>query len=267
MTTGTTPTAPSRRVTAIGESELYARGAATLLASWKEYARGSSGAALLRLSGVAAAVFPREPERGLYNNALLDRDLGAAGRTAAVDAMEAAYSAAGIERYAAWVHETDEGMRGELGARGYMLDESTLVMGMSLDDIALPRPDLDLRKSDWSEYLGILGLPAGCSAALTRPPSTSSSPAWASRTSPPRWPSITTATVACSTWDPRGGTPPRARHRAHGAPRARRGSARLLDSEPSVDGDGRARLRGGRFPRPRPVPRVRARRDGAQSSL
>jgi hypothetical protein len=53
--------------------------------------------------------------------------------------MEAAYSSAGIERYAAWVHESDEGIRGELIARGYTLDETTRAMGMPLDDIALPR--------------------------------------------------------------------------------------------------------------------------------
>jgi hypothetical protein len=42
----------------------------------------------LRLDGVAAAVFPAEPERGVYNNALLARDLGAGARAAAVAAME-----------------------------------------------------------------------------------------------------------------------------------------------------------------------------------
>ncbi len=55
------------------------------LASWDEYARGSPGGALLRLNGVAAAVFPDEPERGVYNNALLGRDLGAAERATAVE--------------------------------------------------------------------------------------------------------------------------------------------------------------------------------------
>jgi hypothetical protein len=60
---------------------------------------------------VPAAVFPDEPERAVYNNALLDRDLGATERAPAVDAMETALPAVGIERYAAWVHESDEGMR------------------------------------------------------------------------------------------------------------------------------------------------------------
>jgi hypothetical protein len=47
------------RMAPITDSDLYARGAATLLASWEEYAGGSSRAALLHRNGVAAAVFPR----------------------------------------------------------------------------------------------------------------------------------------------------------------------------------------------------------------
>jgi len=151
-------------VTQITDFDLYAHGAATLLASWEQYARGSSGAALVRRSGVAPAVFPTEPERSVYNNALLDRDLGATQRVTAVDAMEAAYSAGGIDRYAAWVHESDEGMRSELSARGYTLDASTRAMGMSLTDVPLSPPELDLGQSDWAEYLEylrVLGLPAG----------------------------------------------------------------------------------------------------------
>jgi hypothetical protein len=126
---------------------LYIRGAATLLASWEEYARGSAGAALERRNGVWAAVFPTEPERAVYNNALLDRDLGPTERAAAVDAMEEAYNSAGIDRYAGWVHESDEGMRAELSSRGFTLDDSTRAMGMSLDDISLALPEGDQRRS------------------------------------------------------------------------------------------------------------------------
>lgn len=151
-------------MTQLTDFDLYTRGAATLLASWEQYARGSSGAALVRLSGVAAAVFPTEPERSVYNNALLDRDLGAAERVTAVDAMEAAYSTGGIDRYAAWAHESDEGMRSELSARGYTLQESTRAMGMSLENVPRSRPELDLGRLDWADYLEhlrALGLPAG----------------------------------------------------------------------------------------------------------
>ena len=130
----------SHRATRVTDDELYLRGSETLLASWAQYARGSTGAALHRLSGVAAAVFPKEPERAVYNNALLDRDLGRTERAAAVDEMVAAYRSAGIDRYAAWVHESDEGMRAELSGRGYAIAESTRAMGMSLEAISLTLP-------------------------------------------------------------------------------------------------------------------------------
>jgi GNAT superfamily N-acetyltransferase len=152
----------------VTDDDLYVRGAATLLASWEEYARGSVGAALRRLNGVSAAVFPSAPERAVYNNALLDRDLGPADRMAAVDAMEAAYRSAGVDRYAAWVHESDAGLRAELNSRGYALEECTRVMGMSLSDIPLALPEVELGPPDWAEYLRIMGVPAGLLSAADR---------------------------------------------------------------------------------------------------
>ena len=143
------------------DNDLYIRGAATLLASWEQYARGSAGAALNRLNGVSAAVFPSEPERAVYNNALLERDLGPTERAAAVIAMDAAYDSAGVDRYAAWVHESDEGMRAELSSRGYTLDESTRAMGMSLDPVSVALPEVELAPPDWAEHLRIIGVPAG----------------------------------------------------------------------------------------------------------
>lgn len=146
------------------DHQLYARGAATLLASWEEYARGSALAAVRRLDGVAAAVFPSEPERGVYNNALLDRDLGPAERQAAIDAMESAYQSRGVDRYAAWVHESDEGMRAALTGRGYTIQESTRAMGMWLDDVRVAPPEIELGPLDWPaylDYLEIVGVPAG----------------------------------------------------------------------------------------------------------
>jgi GNAT superfamily N-acetyltransferase len=143
--------------------DLYGRGAATLLASWEEYARGSAGAALERLNGVSAAVFPTEPERAVYNNALLDRDLGRAERAAAIDAMDEPCRSAGVDRYAAWVHESDKGMRAELSGRGYTIEESTRAMGMSLDEISLARPEVEFGPLDWAEYaehLERVGVPA-----------------------------------------------------------------------------------------------------------
>ena len=148
-------------MTVLTDADLYRRGAETLLASWEEYARGATGAAVQRSPGVAIAVFPNAPERAVYNNALLERDLAAAVRADALDAMEAAYAAAGVPCFAAWVHESDEAMRGDLTRRGYTPDESTRAMGMALDDIRLPRPEIELGPPDWLEYLRIIGVPPG----------------------------------------------------------------------------------------------------------
>jgi hypothetical protein len=143
------------------DADLYRRGIATLLASWKEYARAAAGAAVMRLPGVAAAVFPEGPEREVYNNAVLDRGLAPAPLEDAVGAMEAAYSAAGIDRFAAWVHETEAATAAELGRRGYTLAETTRAMGMELGSIPLPRPQIELGPPDWAEYLRIGELPPG----------------------------------------------------------------------------------------------------------
>jgi GNAT superfamily N-acetyltransferase len=113
---------------------------------------------------VAAAVFPSDPERAVYNNALLDRNLGPAERAATVDAMAAVYESAGVDHYAAWVHESDEGMRAELSSRGYTIEESTRAMGMSLDDISPALAEVDLGPLDWPDYLEclqIVGAPVG----------------------------------------------------------------------------------------------------------
>ena len=141
------------------DAELYLRGRDTLLASWEAYARGATGAALHRLPGVAAAVFPHEPERAVYNNALLDRDLGAE-RTRRRPGRHGGRVRRGRRtRFAAWVHESDEPMRAELEQRGYTLDTTTRAMGMALDDIAVPRPQIPLRPARWLEYLTMERLP------------------------------------------------------------------------------------------------------------
>jgi len=148
-------------MTEFSDAELYLRGTETLVASWEAYARGAAGAAVQRTPGVASAVFPHEPERSVYNNALLERGLAAAERADALDAMEAAYAAAGVTRFAAWVHESDTAMRGDLERRGYTLDMSTRAMGMALGAIRLPRSELELDSPDWIGYLRLLGLPPG----------------------------------------------------------------------------------------------------------
>jgi ribosomal protein S18 acetylase RimI-like enzyme len=66
-----------------------------------------------------------------------------------------------VARFAAWVHEGDGPMRGELERRAYSLDEATRAMGMALDEVRLPRPAIELGPPDWLECMRILGLPPG----------------------------------------------------------------------------------------------------------
>ena len=132
----------------------------TATACWAAFAAARTGADLHRLEHVAVAVFPDDPERAIYNNAILDRGLSRAERAAALDAMEELYAETGVERFAAWVHETDQAMHGELRRRGYAVDTMTRAMGMPLDDVSVPRPGIELAAAEWREHLRLTGVPA-----------------------------------------------------------------------------------------------------------
>jgi len=143
---------------------LHERGMATAIACWEHFAASTEDASVTRAPGVAAAVFPSGPERAVYNNAVLGRDLGHAERAAAVAAMEDAYRAAAVHGFAAWVHETDVPMIEELERRDYRCAESTRSMGMSLQELIVPSPDVDAGRPTWPEYQEFLvrvGVPAG----------------------------------------------------------------------------------------------------------
>ena len=143
------------------DADLYSRGTATLVAAWEEDARGATGAALRRHPGVAAAVFPHEPEHSFYNNALLGRGLSVLDRMGALEAMEAAYATAGVDRFAAWVHESDRPMQHDLERRGYRLKTTTRAMGMVLGETRLPPPRTELAPPDWHEHLRLIQVPPG----------------------------------------------------------------------------------------------------------
>jgi GNAT superfamily N-acetyltransferase len=152
------------RSPAWAENDLYQRGLATLLASWDVDARDAAGAELILSDGFAAAVFPNEPERSFYNNVLLRRGLNRAGRRQAIEAIESVYADAGVDSYAAWAHESDGPLRVELSGSGYRLEETTRMMGMSLDDLESKPSEFDVERIDWPRYLDFLaseGVPDG----------------------------------------------------------------------------------------------------------
>ncbi len=145
----------------ISDQDLYRRGARTAVACWAEYARTTPAATVHRLPGIDVGVFPEGPERGVFNNAIVEHGLTGVARSAAVDAAARAYAEAGVTSYAVWVHESDLAMRDELTGRGYVHQETTWAMGLSLDERGAPPPAIDLGPDDWMEYLRILELPPG----------------------------------------------------------------------------------------------------------
>jgi GNAT superfamily N-acetyltransferase len=144
-----------------GDQEaLYERQAATLVASWRAYAAGSPAATVVTADGVSAGIFPVGPERRVFNNALLERGMGAQRRTAAIAEMRHLYREAGIEQYAAWVHEADGGLVAQLASSDYRFDSSTRIMAMSLDALP-PEPGIELGEGSWQECLRVMDLPEG----------------------------------------------------------------------------------------------------------
>lgn len=145
----------------ISAGELRERQLRTLVASWSRNATGSRGATVHGEDGARICVFPAHPERDVYNNALVDRDLTTTLVSRAVDAIERHYSEASIDAYAVWSHESDSVTRAELKARGYRYDTSTRAMAMCLNQIAVPRPEIEVGRGGWPDYLRANDLPAG----------------------------------------------------------------------------------------------------------
>jgi GNAT superfamily N-acetyltransferase len=145
---------------------LYERMLATLVGSWERIAEGSEGASVDRVEGGVLALFPSGPERLFYNNAVLDRSLDRRAAAGAAEEILAAYAEAGIDRYAVWAHESEQPTLAELESRGLHVDTTTRAMAMSLDEIAVPRPAIDLAPSDWDEYLRVIELPEGTLASV-----------------------------------------------------------------------------------------------------
>ncbi len=141
---------------------------ANLLGTWTRIAEGTQGATVERLPGAAIAVFPAGPERAFYNNAVLARDLDGPRAAEAGAATVRAYQDAGVDRYAIWAHESEEAANAEMRRRGFRVDTTTRAMAMSLSDIAVPPPDVELGPPDWDEYLRIIEVPDGLLAGVDR---------------------------------------------------------------------------------------------------
>src|SRR5690349_17198955 len=132
--------------------DLYRRGTETLIASWQAYARAATDAAVHVAPGLAAAVFPHQPESGIYNNVIVEH-------ARALDEAEAIYAAASVTRFAVWVHDSDEATRSAVESRDYVFDSSTRAMAMELAELPPERPPIDVAALAWPDYLAMFDLP------------------------------------------------------------------------------------------------------------
>ena len=186
-------------------------------------------------------MFPDQPERGVYNNAILERDLAAAARIDAIGELEAAYAAAGVTRFAAWVHESDapivpSSSGGDTPSR---LDTGD---GHAARRPPRARPEVALGSTDWDGYLRS----SGC-----RPASSPKADRSAFHLLIARLDGENVATAMAfdhrrdsgiyNVWTLEHARR-RGRHGPHRAPAPRRARARLSDCERAIDRHGRARL-------------------------
>jgi len=149
---------------AFTDDQLYDRMLATLVASWRRVAEGSDGASIDQVPGATVGLFPAGPERGIYNNAVLDRGLDESQAAAAVAAVGRVYADAGVDRYAVWAHDSEPAAIAELAGRGFGVDIWTRAMAMPLDELTVDPPRIELGPSVWAEHLRYLqteGVPDG----------------------------------------------------------------------------------------------------------
>ena len=112
---------------------------------------------MIETDGAAIAIFVHSPDREFLNNAILGRNAG--NLEATLDTVERAYAERGVERYAIWVHESEEAVAGALEVRGYVYDSSTRTMAMPIGDLAaVDTSKLDLIELSPEEFWRVDGL-------------------------------------------------------------------------------------------------------------
>jgi GNAT superfamily N-acetyltransferase len=137
--------------------ELFDRSVATLVQSWAYLATGSPGAEVIENHGAAIAIFVHSPDREFLNNTVLRR--GAGNLDEILDTVGRAYADRGVERYAVWVHESEEAVAGAVKARSYAYDSSTRTMAMPTGDLTeFDTSKLDLVELDLEEFWHVDGL-------------------------------------------------------------------------------------------------------------
>lgn len=138
-------------------AELFDRSVATLACSWTYLAAGSPGAEVIETDDTLIAAFVHSPDREFLNNTLLMQGVSELGRC--LDQVEGVYAERGIERYAVWVHESEDSVAEAVRNRGYRYDTSTRAMAMPIGELAdVDTSKLDVIEPSLEEFWAVDGL-------------------------------------------------------------------------------------------------------------
>jgi GNAT superfamily N-acetyltransferase len=108
---------------------------ATMRSAWRVMAETDPEARWIEQDGIAAAVFPRIPERSVMNSVVYEPGADVAGARAGLDA---AYRGAGVSAWTVWVPENDTATAGALRRAGHRLDASPAAMVLDLAAFEAP---------------------------------------------------------------------------------------------------------------------------------
>jgi GNAT superfamily N-acetyltransferase len=98
-------------------------------------ARGAPDSRTLQLDGATAAITPAAPQRSVLNGVVVE---DFAKLPEQLDAIAAAYDAAGVRAWTVWVPESETEVRELLAARGHKLDATPAAMLLDLDELRDP---------------------------------------------------------------------------------------------------------------------------------
>ena len=104
---------------------------------WSQLAEGSGGSAW-RDDGVVAAIFPRAPERSVFNSVFYE---DGERLLLSLEEIASAYDDAGVNAWTVWVPEGDERTAAGLAAAGHALDAEPRAMGMEISELRATEPD------------------------------------------------------------------------------------------------------------------------------
>jgi GNAT superfamily N-acetyltransferase len=104
---------------------------------WRELAE-RSGASVWAEGGVLAAIFPKAPERSIFNSVFYEDGVRL---IESLDAIAAAYEEAGVRAWTVWVPISDVPVARALEAAGHVLDAEPRAMGMEISELREPEED------------------------------------------------------------------------------------------------------------------------------